>query len=138
MPRRLTKVLLLTTFALTAGCGKNEYAVVPVAGVVTCQGKPVPYAVVTFNPERGQRSDPTQTGKASSSATDEEGRFNMSTYDYYDGALTGKHKVGIGLMMDPESMAARKRIGYGNDCPCAKDSKDVTITEATSDLRLDF
>jgi len=65
------------------GCGKG---VVPVAGVVTLDGQPVPAATVLFMPEEGN-------GRAASALTDDEGNFRLTTYVEGDGALPGQYHV---------------------------------------------
>ena len=65
------------------GCGGGP-DVVPVAGVLTYKGKPVPNVIVDFMPAGGRPS----WGK-----TDAQGRFQLEYDDKHKGALIGKHKV---------------------------------------------
>jgi hypothetical protein len=67
-----------------AGCGGGP---VPVSGVVTLDGQPLPQATVTFLP-LGQ-------GRTASGFTDAEGRFHLSTLEQRDGALPGEYKVTV-------------------------------------------
>ncbi len=87
--RRLSISVGLLTLAITGvGCGGSDYPeTFEVRGMVTLGGRPVPDAVVTFIPEDGQRS---ATGN-----TEADGSFRLTTFALYDGALPGKHGVGI-------------------------------------------
>lgn len=82
-------VLALTVLG-AAGCGNAsdgppEQATVPVSGVLTYRGKPVPNATVTFLAVDGTVS--------SFGTTDAAGVFTLSTYGNQDGAPPGKYKV---------------------------------------------
>jgi hypothetical protein len=59
----------------------------PTSGVVKHLGKPVEGATVTFIPA----SNPVPAY----GITDEEGRFQLSTYEEHDGAIIGEHAVTI-------------------------------------------
>jgi hypothetical protein len=91
---RLRFLLLLVGLALVPGCAKPTMA--PVKGRVTCHGKPVADAAVTFAPvpRAGEEKEP---GKAATGFTDAEGNFTLSTYRNYDGALIGQHSVTVSL-----------------------------------------
>ena len=69
-----------------AGCGDGGLTLVPVAGVVTLDGKPVADAGVIFTPADG--------GPAASGSTDGEGRFQLHTVNR-PGAVSGKHVVTV-------------------------------------------
>lgn len=77
----------------TAGCGGSEVDLGTVSGIVTMDGKPLPQALVRFVPESG--------GRASSSVTDEEGKYNLLYTARVEGALVGPAKVTI-TTGDPE------------------------------------
>jgi hypothetical protein len=79
---------------LVVGCDGPTMA--PVTGVVTSNGKPVGEAYVQFCPvvEGGQLNGPA---KPSTGGTDAEGKFILSAYKVYDGAVIGKHNVRISL-----------------------------------------
>jgi hypothetical protein len=76
-----------------AGCGRS---IVPVKGRVTFDGKPVTEAAVTFNP-LPKKEDDLEPGKPATGYTDADGKYALSTYKNYDGALVGKHRVNIAL-----------------------------------------
>jgi hypothetical protein len=75
------------------GCGNQSMA--PVKGQVVFNGQPVKNAAVTFSPSGapGQK----ETGKPGTGFTDEDGRFQLSTFSNYDGALLGTHAVLVTL-----------------------------------------
>lgn len=87
----LASIVLLSTF----GCGSGEFDLAPVSGVVTLDGQPVPNARVIFSPQRtGQ--DALAAGPASDGATDETGRYTLSSsVDGTRGAVVGAHTVTI-------------------------------------------
>lgn len=77
-----------------AGCGGlEEFPVAEVAGKVTCQGKPIPHAMVFFEPLASGGS--AITGKQGLGTCNENGEFSISTYGEEDGAVIGKHLVHV-------------------------------------------
>ena len=70
-----------------AGCDSDPTAVsaVPASGTVTYKGKPLEKGTIQFVPEVGR--------PASGQIVD--GKFTLSTYGTDDGAIPGKHKVGV-------------------------------------------
>ncbi len=90
---RTTRFLwgVLSLLTLLAGCGgSNHPAVYAVRGVVTYEGEPVQGALVTFHGDHAPR---LATG-----TTDNEGRFQLSTFGLNDGAVPGRHRVTIRKM----------------------------------------
>ena len=87
-----------------AGCGGPVMA--PVKGRVTCNGKPVAEAAVTFNPAARSEED-KEPGKPATGFTDADGNYVLSTFKNYDGALVGKHRVTV--MLDDTNPAKCKR-----------------------------
>jgi len=79
------------------GCGGNEFAVAPVTGKVTCQGKPVTEASITFSPF--SQDAKAKAGKAAEATLNDSGEFTLNTYGNGDGAVIGKHRVTI-IMID--------------------------------------
>jgi len=68
---------------LLAGCGGEERPdLVPVSGVVTYQGKPVVGAEVVFHNDDAPR--------AASGVTDAQGKFRLTSYEDFDGAVPGE------------------------------------------------
>jgi hypothetical protein len=87
MPLRCCRwcgLFLLPVLALS-GCG-GKYKPVPVEGIVTLDGQPVPGATVLFVPEDAG-------GRSASAMSDSEGNFQLTTYHEGDGALAGKYRV---------------------------------------------
>jgi len=82
---------LVLALSLIAGCSRSEQQAVPVSGVVTLDGKPVPNVLVVFSPTRGELESPNIC-PSSSGVTDEEGRFELETLSGR-GAVVGEHVV---------------------------------------------
>jgi len=87
--------VILVLFALAPLCGCGGANMAPVKGRVMFNGKPVKEAAVTFSPlgAKGQK----ETGKPGTGFTDEEGKFELSTFRNYDGALVASHSVHVTL-----------------------------------------
>lgn len=123
----------LLCLAVLQGCGNSgEYAVVPVSGVVTCQGKPVANATVNFSPKASADRSALNPGKLALGITDEQGRFQLTTYENNDGVIIGTHIVTIELNFDEKT--GRSPRGF----PCAKSELEITIEKSVSDLKVDF
>jgi len=97
MRRRVSPFVIVAGALFAAGCGQSNLA--RVKGRVTCNGQPVPNAVLMFSPMAKSPSD-KESGKAAEGATDADGRFVASTYKSGDGALIGKHRISV--MLDNE------------------------------------
>lgn len=79
----------------TIGCGGGSpHSMASAGGVVRLDGKPVPGVVVTLHP---QMKDSAEGGKSATGITDENGKFQLSTYEINDGAIIGTHQVAIGM-----------------------------------------
>jgi hypothetical protein len=76
-----------------AGCGKQarpgELPVYPVKGRVTFQGEPMPFAVVTFYPA----DQPFAQALKSRATADQGGNYQLTTYEFNDGAPAGEYAV---------------------------------------------
>jgi hypothetical protein len=99
--RSLAIVLVCCAMVVT-GCESKKYSLVDVSGKVTLDGKPVPGAVVTFQPQASENRSP---GPGSTGHCDAEGRFQLSTIRNEPGAVVGKHSVVINSY-SPESPVA--------------------------------
>lgn len=79
-----------------AGCGASSgeppAMVYPVTGVITYKGKPIVGADVTFSNEGEKRS--------AFARTDEEGRYQLTTFSQNDGAVEGKSIVTVTKFVD--------------------------------------
>jgi hypothetical protein len=92
--RRVCFLMALLAPALLCGCGGPKMA--RVKGCVTCNGKPVSQAAITFNPIPENESE-KEPGKPGTGFTDDQGIYDLSTYRHYDGAIVGKHRVTVVL-----------------------------------------
>jgi hypothetical protein len=96
-------VVALVGLIFVSGCGPE---MAPVKGRITCAGKPVANAAVTFSPVPASETD-KEPGKPATGFTDEDGRYELSTYKARDGALVGEHRVLV--MIDDTNPARCKR-----------------------------
>jgi hypothetical protein len=85
--RFVVAAMALVTAALV-GCGSDGPELVNVTGIVTLDGKPIPNAVVTFNPVAAG-------GSNSMGKTDAKGRYQLEFSQDKKGALVGEHVVEI-------------------------------------------
>lgn len=115
-------LLLSALFAPLAGCGGGleEFPVAETTGTVTCDGAPVQYALVFFEPLKTGGS--AVVGKQGVAVTDENGRFSISTYGEKDGAVVGQHRVRVG---------APERAGWS--CNCETNSEVDLMQVSISD-----
>ncbi len=89
--------LLILLLGPLAGCGSGTAAV---SGQVLLNGKPLPGAHVTFQPDSAGQLEP---GPGSYGKTDEEGRYSLRvTGQDHAGAVVGRHKVRISLRQSPD------------------------------------
>ncbi|MCA9127588.1 MAG: Ig-like domain-containing protein [Planctomycetales bacterium] len=91
MRTRVPCVLMVLCSAM-AGCG-NGLDTVPVKGVLTLNGKPVPKIAVSFMPEGGK-------GQIAQGVTDAEGKFELQTREPGDGAMVGNYQVAFRFVPD--------------------------------------
>jgi hypothetical protein len=90
--RRISPLCLV---ALLTGCGGDDRRLAPVSGTVRYNGKALAGAYVAFWPE--------ETGvRAASGTTDENGHYRLTTFQSYDGARVGKHRVVVRAEEIPE------------------------------------
>ena len=88
-PRR--RFICLLVLMLLAGCSDSPEKTYPVQGVVTLDGKPLVGVCVLFESiERGKKSGRCYTARAT---IDAEGRYRLSTFGRYDGAVAGRHRA---------------------------------------------
>ncbi|SIO14988.1 hypothetical protein SAMN05444166_2712 [Singulisphaera sp. GP187] len=81
-------LVLAGAWVAVSGCGgrdKNELPAVAAAGKVTYKGNPVSQGTMYFLPDTGRPA----TGII------KDGSFTLTTYNDGDGAVAGKHRVGV-------------------------------------------
>lgn len=83
---RILIVFMLPMFVLAAGCSDGRPERVPVKGRVTIDGKPVEAGNVLFFPAQN---------RVAMAKIQPDGTFTLSTYDFGDGCVTGKHPVSV-------------------------------------------
>lgn len=116
------------------GCGgSDEYSVVPVRGVVTCQGKPVTNATVNFTPKADQGRPEGRRGRVALGITDNDGRFKLTTYKNDDGAIVGKHTVTVGLNIN-EATGREDGKGFA----CKNSSIEIEVKSGVKEYKVDF
>ncbi len=77
---------MLAIASLVAGCSDGRPTRVKVSGDVTIDGAPLKFGSVLFVPEQGR---PAGAG------LDDQGHFELTTYEKGDGIIPGKYKVQI-------------------------------------------
>lgn len=94
--------LLVCILAFSAGCGGDGLDRVPIQGELTCQGSPVPSAIIQFTPKTGT------LGEGAIGQSDAAGKFTVVSSRQDDaGVPPGKYGVRISLLTD----------GKGNPLP---------------------
>ena len=96
-------LIILAGLIPLIGCGGS---VAKVDGIVLCDGKPVPDALVFFQPEKGRLAKGT---------TQKDGCFTLTTYRDNDGAVIGRHTIRVApsdwtLPNCPASLSIEKDI----------------------------
>ncbi len=95
----IVMTLSLTVLAATSGCGgggDDGPAAVPAAGTIKYKGKPLETGTIQFVPEKGRAAH----------GTIQDGKFTLTTYTEGDGAVPGKHGVGV---VSTKEVAAKKK-----------------------------
>jgi hypothetical protein len=92
--RLIVRASVVACLFVAAGCSSSTMA--PVKGRVMFKGLPVAEANVTFSPAPRFEGD-KEPGKPATGFSGADGRFALSTYKPYDGALIGKHRVVVFL-----------------------------------------
>lgn len=89
MPSHKKFAALVLAFAALPliGCGGPSVPVGSVSGTVTIDGQPASGVTVSFQP--------VESGRGSTGVTNEEGYYELVYSASTEGALIGKHKVGI-------------------------------------------
>lgn len=101
---------LLTS--MFVGCGGGDFPTAPTTGVVMCEGKPVPGALVFFEPQL--QGENALVGKTGLGVANDEGKFSVKTYGSNDGAVVGMHNVKV-------------ERGSGPGCDCAMNQDKIVV-----------
>ncbi|MES2788389.1 MAG: hypothetical protein V4719_02125 [Planctomycetota bacterium] len=113
--RRLWEVRLISGIALTlflTGCGTPAEVrpnLFPAEGTLTINGKPAKGARVVLQLADGGSVD--ARGTRPSAKVEEDGRFQVATYQSGDGAPAGTYQLGIFWMNDENSSSAWDQLG---------------------------
>ena len=90
-------LLLVSVSLVLAGCGgPARPAMAPASGTVLFQGKPLEGAEVVFLSDASPRN--------ASGKTDAQGKFRLTTYENFDGAVLGEYKVTVAKTQINEAM----------------------------------
>lgn len=101
---------------LLPGCGDDApYELAPVSGVVTLDGKPVPYTQIVFVPTATPENP--NPGPGSAASCDETGKFELRTVRGEAGAVVGPHTVQVSSKGPPRTTSGDVDAG-----PPAKDA----------------
>ena len=122
MNTRIWAVIAVASLAFAGGCGdgRDKFNVAKTTGTVVCQGKPVPFVTIYFEPlQKDEKA--IEAGKQGIAYADESGKFVVSTYDQNDGAVVGKHRVRVGRPLGENAK--------GFKCECGLD-EEVDLMEA--------
>lgn len=84
-----TAMLAFGLLVTASGCGGNDDLpeTASTEGTVSWQGEPVSGATVAFSHKDG--------GKIASAKTDDNGHYELTTFESFDGAMVGHHSVTI-------------------------------------------
>jgi hypothetical protein len=97
-------VLSGISLASLSGCGDAApYGLATVSGVVTLDGKPVPYTRITFMPKASP--DNPNPGPGSTATCDDTGRFELKTVRGESGAVVGPHSVTLSATGPPRPVS---------------------------------
>lgn len=130
-------MLAAACVAAFAGCGSDRLPTVPARGRVLFKGAPAPYVAMVFKPVT---PPPGGEQLAFSASTDEEGKFEIQTYDAGDGAPAGTYQVGLTWFVsdlketDPENRIGKKDRLQGKYADPASSGLVVEVKPGQVDL----
>ncbi len=101
-------VIVAATLAALAGCGGDQFPVVPVTGTITLNGAPLEGALVEFQPLDMQ-------GSPSYGATDAAGKYELVFSQSRKGAWVGEHVVRISTRNENERIREKLPPSYHAD-----------------------
>ncbi|MFM7040462.1 MAG: hypothetical protein ACKO2L_22370 [Planctomycetaceae bacterium] len=90
-PKRLCSTVLLLVTTFLCGCGEARPPLASAAGRVVCSGVALTAGSITFVPipENNNKTP----GKAAKGEITADGSFRLTTWDAFDGAIVGRHRV---------------------------------------------
>jgi hypothetical protein len=91
VPTYMLRMALLSCLVFAAGCGGSSDTI-PVHGSVTLDGKPLPGAVILYQPNDVGPNKPSRTAQGTIMT---DGTYSMSSYQPNDGVLPGEYTVVI-------------------------------------------
>jgi hypothetical protein len=111
VPKYFLVGLAMACMPLVAGCGKkNAFEFAPVSGVVTLDGRPVPYTRITFTPQNDKGV--TNPGPGSTALCNDDGTYSLKTARGDEqGAVVGSHVVHISSTGPPKSNSSDSDVG---------------------------
>lgn len=117
---------MLAILALAAGCSDGRPGRVPIQGRVTIDGKPLEAGNICFYPGENR----VAMGKIQP-----DGTFTLSTYDFGDGCVTGRHPVSVNAskMINQQTMrwyAPKKYAGADTS------GLEFEVTEPTDEAEI--
>lgn len=128
VPRHAGWCLLVVGLSIVVpGCGKKGPVLVPVTGLVTLDGEPLPSAVVAFEQSDGLNM---ATG-----VTNDQGRYELETHKVGKGARPGMHRVQICCS---QSEAPGKTVYLAPKHYCTFDTSGLTAEVGEKRTTLTF
>lgn len=119
----------LPLIALVAGCGDGRPTRVPVSGRVLVDGKPLQVGNIRFYPAEN---------RVAMAKIQLDGSFRLSTYDFGDGCVTGRHPVSVNASKlvnsqtmrwyAPKKYAGANTSGLEFDVTGPTDSAEIQLT----------
>jgi hypothetical protein len=88
---RLCPPIFLLVATCLCGCGESRPPLAAAAGRVVCNGVALTEGSITFVP-RSENNNKTP-GKAAKGEITADGSFRLTTWDAFDGAIVGRHRV---------------------------------------------
>jgi hypothetical protein len=125
---RVAWLIVPLAATLLAGCGPSRPDLVEVSGQVLIDGQPLSIGNIKFVPNGG---------RASWGKIDENGRFTLTCYEAYDGAIPGTHRVQVSAI---EMISASKAKWHAPKkyADFRTSGLEYTITEPTDDVKIEL
>lgn len=119
---------LVVAALVSTGCSGSVYRLVPVSGVVTLDGQPLPNARVAFEPIASSGS--VVAGPGSYAQTDSSGRYTLADVSGRSGAVVGQHRVSISTARIEEDLATgRSKVIAEERVPKRYEEADALVGE---------